>query len=121
MRVKALVGQQELVVLIDSGSTHNFISERVANTLGLPVVTTKPFMVKGADGNKLHCQGRYNDVPITIQRITFSLILYSLPLRGLDMVLGIQWLEMLGSVVCNWKQMTMEFEWEEKSLSSSDE
>ena len=30
------------------------------------------------------------------------------------MVLGIQWLETLGSVVCNWKDLTMEFEWEDK-------
>uniref|UniRef100_A0A6N2MMB5 Integrase catalytic domain-containing protein n=1 Tax=Salix viminalis TaxID=40686 RepID=A0A6N2MMB5_SALVM len=27
------------------------------------------------------------------------------------MVLGIQWLEMLGSVVCNWKHLMMEFNW----------
>ena len=27
------------------------------------------------------------------------------------MVLGVQWLELLGSVVCNWKTLTMEFEW----------
>ncbi|KAH9670785.1 hypothetical protein KPL70_017109 [Citrus sinensis] len=34
---------------------------------------------------------------------------------GLDMVMGVQWLEMLGSVVCNWKQLTMDFTWENKS------
>ncbi|KAL9440783.1 hypothetical protein AB3S75_019452 [Citrus x aurantiifolia] len=28
------------------------------------------------------------------------------------MVLGIQWLEMLGPVVCNWKSLTMDFDWE---------
>lgn len=47
-----------------------------------------------------------------LQGTLFSLTLYSLPLTGLDLVLGIQWLEMLGSVVCNWKQLTMEFLWE---------
>ncbi|KAH9685459.1 hypothetical protein KPL70_013963 [Citrus sinensis] len=34
---------------------------------------------------------------------------------GLDMVLGVQWFEMLGSMVCNWKQLTMDFTWENKS------
>lgn len=48
---------------------------------------------------------------VAIQGIPFSLTLYSLPLTGLDIVLGVQWLELLGSVVCNWKQMTMEFQW----------
>lgn len=27
-------------------------------------------------------------------------------------MLEVQWLELLGPVVCNWKQMTMEFQWE---------
>ena len=29
-------------------------------------------------------------------------------------MLGIQWLEQLGSVVCDWKKMTMEFQWANK-------
>ncbi|KAH9648972.1 hypothetical protein KPL70_025802 [Citrus sinensis] len=33
-------------------------------------------------------------------------------LVGLDVVLGVQWLESLGSVVCNWKQLTMDFDWD---------
>jgi hypothetical protein len=43
---------------------------------------------------------------------SFSLTFYSLLLKGLDVVLGIQWLELLGSVVCDWKRLTMEFMWE---------
>ena len=30
---------------------------------------------------------------------------------GLDMVLGIQWLQQLGDVNCNWKNLTMKFHW----------
>ena len=40
------------------------------------------------------------------------LTLYALPIASLDLVMGLQWLEMFGSVVCNWKQLTMEFVWE---------
>ncbi|CAL9242305.1 unnamed protein product [Arabidopsis halleri] len=38
--------------------------------------------------------------------------LYALPLVGLDMVLGVQWLSSLGPMVCDWKEQTMEFDWE---------
>lgn len=111
MRVKAKIGLHEIVVLIDSGSTHNFINTRLANTLQLPVQPTAAFSVKVANGEKVTCQGRHGKVPVIIQGVPFKLTLYSLPITGLDVVLGIQWLEKLGSVVCNWKSLTMDFNW----------
>nr|CAN75225.1 hypothetical protein VITISV_035856 [Vitis vinifera] len=115
MRITAKIGQHEVVVLIDSGSTHNFISEKVADMLHLPVVPTKPFTVKVVNGTPLKCQGRFEHVHVILQGIPFSLTLYSLPLTGLDLVLGVQWLEQLGTVVCNWKKLTMEFQWENQT------
>ena len=35
MQIHGVINQQSLVVLIDSGSTHNFIEERLAEKLGL--------------------------------------------------------------------------------------
>jgi len=111
MRITVRIGSSDVIALIDSGSTHNFISERLANALRIPVVPTTSFTVRVANGEKLKCQGRFEAVRVDLQGTHFSLTLYSLPLTGLDLVLGIQWLEMLGSVVCNWKQLTMEFQW----------
>jgi hypothetical protein len=79
------------------------------------VVPTKPFVVRIANGERLFCQGHFDEVQVNVQDIQFSLTLYSLPLIGLHMVLGIQWLEMLGSVVCNWKQLTMDFHWDKQA------
>ena len=109
MQVKATIKSHELIVLIDSGSTHNFISERIANILQLPVQPTKPFNVKIANGRSLTCQGRFKDVPIRVQGIPFYLTVYTLPLSSLDLVLGVQWLEQLGMVECNWRQLTIKF------------
>ncbi|KAL4379488.1 hypothetical protein GQ457_02G040490 [Hibiscus cannabinus] len=111
MRVLATIGAHTTVVLIDSGSTHNFISNKMATMLQLPVIPTKSFNVKVANGEPLQCHGRFENVPIHLQGIPFVLTLYALPLSGLDLVLGIHWLEQLGTVVCNWKQLTMEFQW----------
>ncbi|XP_020241395.1 uncharacterized protein LOC109819859 [Asparagus officinalis] len=115
MRVMARIGPCEVVVLIDSGSTHNFISKKMANLLQLPVLPTEPFNVKVANGEPLKCQGRFENVPIMLQGIPFVLTLYALPLIGLDLVLGVHWLEQLGTVACNWKKLTMEFQWDNKN------
>ncbi|KAH9648976.1 hypothetical protein KPL70_025802 [Citrus sinensis] len=112
MRVKAKIGPHEIIVLVDSGSTHNFINSRLANMLQLPVQPTSAFPVKVANREKVICQGKHDKVHVLIQDIPFELTLYSLPITGLDVVLGVQWLESLGSVVCNWKQLTMDFDWD---------
>ena len=59
MRVAAKIGSLEVVALIDSGSTHNFISDRVAHLLRLSVVPTNPFKVRVTNGEKLSCQWRF--------------------------------------------------------------
>jgi hypothetical protein len=99
MRVLAKIGPYEIVVLIDNGSTHNFISEKVASLLQLPVIPTDSFNVCVANGRPLQCQGRFENVHISLQGIPFILTLYALPLVGLDVVLGVHWLEQLGTVI----------------------
>lgn len=112
--VAVIIGSFELIVLFDSGSTHNFINEKVAGLLRLPVVPTKPFNVKVANGKPLQCSGKFRNIPIILQGIPFIVTFYSLPILGLDVVLGVKWLQQLGTVQCNWKQQTMDFKWKGK-------
>ncbi|KAH9792450.1 hypothetical protein KPL71_004124 [Citrus sinensis] len=114
MRVRAKIGLHEIVVLIDSGSTCNFINARLASVLQLPIQPTPAFSVRVANEEKVICQGKHEKVYVLIQDVPFELILYSLPITGLDMVLDIQWLENLGLVVWNWKALTMDFNWNNK-------
>lgn len=57
IHVEATIGMHKVITLIDIGSTHYFIGERVAALLWLPVQPTKSFKVKVANGLQLHCQG----------------------------------------------------------------
>lgn len=115
MRVEATIRQQTVIVLINSRSTHNFINEKVASWLRLPVTPIKPFFVKITYGSPMRCQGRFGGVLMHIQGISFLLTLFSLPLTGLDVVLGVQWLESLNPVACNWKDLTTAFHWNNQS------
>ncbi|KAE8676551.1 hypothetical protein F3Y22_tig00111584pilonHSYRG00153 [Hibiscus syriacus] len=99
MRVKAIIGVHEVVTLIDSGSTHNFFCDRVAKTLHFPVKPTTPFTVRVANEEILSCKGKYDKLMVNLQGNEFHLDFFSMPLNGLDMMLGIQWLEILGSAL----------------------
>lgn len=47
---------------------------------------------------------------IRIQEATIEQDLYVLPMEGANLVLGVQWLETLGPVVTNYKELTLQFE-----------
>lgn len=66
IHITARMGPHEVVVLVDSRSTHNFISDRLENMLRLPVVPTEAFSVRVANGKKLRCQGRYDKVRVEL-------------------------------------------------------
>ncbi|KAF3973502.1 hypothetical protein CMV_003080 [Castanea mollissima] len=58
MRVKARIEKRELVVLINSGSTHNFVDQKLTHSLGLAVTLITEFNVKVASGESLVCKER---------------------------------------------------------------
>ncbi|XP_031254518.1 uncharacterized protein LOC116112528 [Pistacia vera] len=109
MWVRAMIHHQELNALIDSGSSHNFINQSMVSRLNLVVTPITPFCVRIASGDKLECHARYDKVPISIQGFDFETTLFGLPIRGLDLVLGYQWLEGLGYVGHNYALRSMQF------------
>lgn len=111
LRILATIKNTEMVVLVNSGSTHNFISEKFARSLNLTPTPVKPFAMKVVNGQPLRCITRYYSIKITMGGAHFTVTLYGLPLVGLDLVLGIEWLEKLGPTLCEWKSRTMKFLW----------
>nr|TKS04095.1 hypothetical protein D5086_0000146500 [Populus alba] len=59
IRISVKIGSHHVTVLIDSGSTHNFISERMANLLRLSVMPSYTFSVRVANEENLRCKGRF--------------------------------------------------------------
>ncbi|XP_038715137.1 uncharacterized protein LOC120008853 [Tripterygium wilfordii] len=111
MKLEAWVLNKPITILIDNGSSHNFINSKVAEKMGLTINTIPPFEVCVANGERLTCNEVCRDVSFKIQGIWIRADLFSLPLVGLDAVLGIQWLGGLGRVVSDYNKMTMEFMW----------
>lgn len=98
MRVWGRINQQEMVILIDSGSTHNFLDVALWKELQLTISTKDCFEVKVANGAVLKTEGACFDVQLRIQGSCFGVDLNVLSLRGCDVVLGTQWLYSLGPI-----------------------
>ena len=105
------VGSHSFQVLNDSGSTHNFIKPTVAEHMGLPIQPTSSFRVYIGNRDFLVCKYFCPQVALTLQGTVFTLDLFVLPIEGPDVVLGIQWLQLLGRVSHDYSALSMEFCW----------
>ncbi|KAK9189837.1 hypothetical protein WN943_018436 [Citrus x changshan-huyou] len=110
LRLLDEINQQLVQVLIDSGSTHNFIKHAVAEVLGLVVQDTTTFRVHIGIGDSLVCRYVCSQVALSMQGHVFSIDLYVLPIEELDIVLGIQWLQFLGKALMSHYQIHGLFE-----------
>nr|GLL27473.1 uncharacterized protein LOC112097934 [Ipomoea trifida] len=112
LRLIGIIHNENLQVLIDGGSTHNFIQPQIAERLNIPIQAIPPFRVYIGNGDSLQCSQSCLDVPLSLQGHVFSVTLFILPIKGPDIVLGIQWLQDLGRVTHDYAGVSMEFMWQ---------
>lgn len=101
-----------MVVLVDSGATHNFIARSMVQKLEWQVETTPDFRIKLGDGFQTITRGKCNQVLFKTGEVTCEIEAYLFDLDGVDVVVGMSWLKSLGDMIVNWKKQTMEF-WHE--------
>lgn len=109
LRLFGHVGQMCVTILIDGGSTHNFIQSRVAKFLSLSTQHTQALKVIVGNGTVLDCNQICPHTTLLIQGQKFEVDLYVLPISGADIVLGIQWLKRLGPIITDYDALTMQF------------
>lgn len=61
------------------------------------------------NGNTLDYDTSSLQVPLIIQGHSFTIDLFHLPICGADIVLGVQWLKLLGLITTNYTTLTMTF------------
>ncbi|KAJ0021021.1 hypothetical protein Pint_31374 [Pistacia integerrima] len=88
IRMSGRLQGQEVEVLIDGSFTHNFIQERVAIHLGLPIVAFINFTVIIGNGDHMCCSGVCANASLQLDGHEFPVDLFVLPIHGADLVLG---------------------------------
>ncbi|XP_068636095.1 uncharacterized protein [Aristolochia californica] len=109
MQVYATINNLMLLALVDSDSTHNFLSQPAAQQLGLLFQNNSGISVSMANGDKVISVGFCSAVPFVMEGNTFVADFLVIPLAGFDLVLGIKWLQQLGLILWDFQSLTMSF------------
>ncbi|XP_076942382.1 uncharacterized protein LOC143612235 [Bidens hawaiensis] len=109
MKVQGSVGTRRLYILIDSGSTHNFVDIRVAKKLQCVVKDVKPLTISVADGKQMVCSQVFSHFQWCMNGKWFTAEVFLIPLQNYDMILEVQWLMHLNDILWNFKNMIMSF------------
>lgn len=109
MKVEGKIGHVDVLVLMDSGASHNFISPKITNALGLEITSDPSRRIKLGDGHKVPSLGVCKGIVVKLGPMQIVIDALVLELGGLDMVLGVSWLGTLGEVMMNWKALSMQF------------
>ena len=108
-RIYGTIAHHQVVILVDGGSTHNFIQPRLSTFLHLTHLPASAMRVMIGNGSTIACDIKCPDVPLLLQGHFFSVDLYQFPIGGADIVLGVQWLKLIGPVTIDYTSLTMCF------------
>ncbi|CAN6284989.1 unnamed protein product [Urochloa humidicola] len=109
IRLQGLIQNQEVLILVDSGSSSTFIHQDLVAQLKLPVTQITPLKVTVAGGTTLPCDRQVNQVQWFTQGSTFSTDAKVLPLGSYDMILGMDWLEAHSPMWVHWRRKHLRF------------
>ncbi|KAL4023262.1 hypothetical protein IC575_017013 [Cucumis melo] len=109
MKLKGWVRQKEIVVLIDSGTTHNFIHQALAEELQMGLEQNTQFGYTIGNGTRYKGKGVCRRVELKLKEITIIADFLAVELGTVDAVLGMQWLDTTGTMRIHWPSLTMIF------------
>lgn len=109
MKVRGTVGSKEVVILVDCGATHNFLSLDLIRQLEILTTTTTNYGV--IMGTRLSVKGKEicKGIVVEVQELNVVEDFLPLELGNTDVILGMQCLSTLGNIEVNWKLLTMKF------------
>ncbi|XP_010525699.1 PREDICTED: uncharacterized protein LOC104803465 [Tarenaya hassleriana] len=101
---------EPVIILIDSGTTDNFISDRLVTRLGLHMDGTHTYEISVGNGEILISPCKCRKLSLSVQGIDISDDFLVFELGSADVILGYKWLGTLGETRTNWGQHLIRFQ-----------
>jgi hypothetical protein len=106
--------------LIDLGSTHNFINYKLSKDLNCFVYPAPDFQVVIANGGTINCLGKCHSIKLKMGEYFLDGPMISIQMGGVDVVLGVQWLQSLGTMAFDFQNCFMRFSSNGKQIELRD-
>jgi len=87
------------VILFDSGASHSFIGAKFGAKVGLDFIHTKGSYMISTPGGKIASNQITRLVPIKLGSLIINTDLILLPLEGIDIILGMNWMTQHGVII----------------------
>ena len=107
LEIEGYVKKKKVTVLIDNGSTHNFINCNLAKLLNCFIYTTTNFQVMVADGGTINCSWKCHNIKLSMKEYLSNNPIIAIQMGGVDIVLGVQWLQSLGTMALYFQELFM--------------
>lgn len=108
-RLLSTVQNQAVVMLVDSGSSHSFISEDFSRSLMGERQSKQPVQVRVANGGLLASGMEFPMCQWEVRGHTFYTTFRVLPLQSYAIILGMDWLEQHSPMNIHWWKKVMSF------------
>lgn len=108
-KVRGSINRNRVVVMVDSGATHNFISPATVAKCKLTTTTDANWEVLLGTGLSVQSTGVCKNVQMLLPTMTFQADFVVLDLGNVDVILGVQWLRTLGICTVDWEKNEWSF------------
>jgi hypothetical protein len=110
LKLIGYIKHQKVIILVDSGSTHNFIHRHIAQETHCYIHAVNNFQIMIANGGSMKCGRCYENVRLQIDDYHLKSHMFSIDMGGCDIVLGADWLRTLGPILMDFQNLTMQFD-----------
>jgi hypothetical protein len=88
LKLIGYIKHRKVIILVDSGSTHNFIHRRIAQETHFYIHAINNFQIMIANGGSMKCGGHCENVCLQIGDYHLKYHMFAIDMGGCDIVLG---------------------------------
>jgi len=105
LKIEGHIKKKKVIVLIDLGGTHNFIHCKIVKELNCFLYPTPKCQVMVANRGTINFSGKCDNM-LSMGEYFLNNPMVSIPMGGANVVLGVQWLQSLGTITFNFQELS---------------